>query len=134
DRGIISSRGKQWTGHGVVELLKNERYLGHMIYGQRCSSKYKTKDNPRGKVQVLPRDQWTIIRNTHPAIVSVQVFNAVQDRLKKNRSNTAPTSKNRYALTGLIYCGACGHRMLGQASPRETQIRLLPIHSATWGV
>lgn len=28
---------------------------------------------------------------------------------------TGPTSKYRYALTGLIYCGTCGRRMLGQA-------------------
>ena len=48
---------------------------------------------------------------THEAIVSEEVFNAVQAEMERRAAKHAPPEKNytnRYPFTGLIVCSGCG--------------------------
>jgi len=111
DAGVSSPKGSRWTSTGLSMLLKNERYLGYMVYGQRTSSKYKTAGNPNGKMQMKPRDQWLIVQNTHPPIVTQQEFDAVQAAMTSNTAKTCPNPGGATALSGLLKCGRCGRGM-----------------------
>lgn len=111
DAGVSSPKGSRWTSTGLSMLLKNERYLGYLIYGQRTSSKYKTADNPNGKMQMKPREQWLVVQNTHPPIVSQQEFDAVQELMSRNTTKTCPNPGGATALSGLLKCGHCGRGM-----------------------
>lgn len=109
DRGILSPKGKKWSSRGISTVLKNERYLGYMIYNQRTWSKYREGiHNPRGVIKELPRDQWLIVQNTHPAIIDRETFDAAQDMMKSNTRKTSPNPEKRNALTGILKCGECG--------------------------
>ncbi|WP_436717443.1 recombinase family protein [Roseiconus lacunae] len=113
EQGIKSPKGKQWTSTGVASLLKNERYLGYLVYNQRTSSKYKSNvANPKGRMITLPRDQWTIVENTHPAIIDRETFDRVQERFLSNRRKTQPNPTETTALSGVLQCGGCGSRMI----------------------
>jgi site-specific DNA recombinase len=49
----------------------------------------------------------------HPAIIRREVFQAVQEQLKRNRWSGGPTNRNKYnaLLRGLLKCKACGRSM-----------------------
>ena len=112
DRGILSPKGKKWTATGIASLLKNERYLGYMIYNQRTSSKY----NPKGKMRMNPRSEWVVVQNTHPAIVSQKDFDSVQELMKSNTRKTCPNPGKANALSGMLRCGCCGYGMFADKS------------------
>tara|TARA_R110002073_G_scaffold20209_5_gene72797 strand:- start:2337 stop:3914 length:1578 start_codon:yes stop_codon:yes gene_type:complete len=116
DRGTVSPKGKKWTATGIARLLKNERYLGYLVHNQRTSSKYKNADNPHGRMKTNPREDWTIVKNTHPAIVTQEQFDRVQEIFVENTRKTSPNPGHAFALSGLLRCGACGYGMYADKS------------------
>ncbi|MEM0926437.1 MAG: recombinase family protein [Planctomycetota bacterium] len=111
DQGIKSPKGKAWTSTGIAGVLKNERYLGYMVYNQRTSSKYRDETNPKGRIKTLPRSEWTIVENTHPPIIDRETFDAAQELLKSNTRKTHPNPAELTALSGVLRCGKCGYGM-----------------------
>lgn len=111
DMGVTSPKGKKWSATGIASLLKNERYLGYLVYNQRTQSKYKTKDNHQGKMKTKPREEWVIVQNTHPAIVTQEEFDRVQELFTENTRKTSPNPDHVFALSGLLRCGSCGYGM-----------------------
>lgn len=61
------------------------------------------------------------IKGGVPAIVSEELFEKVQDMLKKNKRNSgrmkAPAP---YLLTGKLFCGHCGSSMVGESGTSQT--------------
>lgn len=53
----------KWYLQAIRTMLCNEIYLGHMVQGRKRESFYEGK-----KQQVLPKSEWTVVRNTHEAI------------------------------------------------------------------
>ncbi|TWU37283.1 recombinase family protein [Novipirellula artificiosorum] len=92
---------------GLRNTLKNRVYLGEFT-----SNKISIIDKKR---VTLPRDQWNIIPNNHEALVSADLFNAVQDQMKTNRKHCSPSEKTGsvFALTGMVTCEHCGHPFHG---------------------
>jgi hypothetical protein len=70
---------------------------------------------------MLPREQWRIVvRDKYPASVSWETFEKVQAMLCGNhaeydRNKTRGVPRDVEALLhGVVYCGACGHKMVVQ--------------------
>ena len=112
DTGVVSPKGKAWTSQGITSMLKNERYLGYLVYNQRSSSKYKDPSNPNCKMRMKPRDEWLIVPNTHPAIVTRDEWDAAQTIMQANTRKTCPNPGRATALSGLLRCGNCGYAMI----------------------
>lgn len=55
------------------------------------------------------------IENSVPAIIDVETFNAVQEKLEKNKTEKQPRRRNKrfYALTGKVVCDCCGGHYVG---------------------
>ena len=117
-KGIILdkrfARYKPWLVQSVKDILRNEVYLGHMVQGRRRSEFYAGRPDKR-----LPRDEWTVVENTHEPIISRGDFNAVQAICAER--NTAyharlgkydHLGKRENILKGLVYCSDCGRTMV----------------------
>ena len=70
---------------------------------------------------MLPREQWrVVVRDKCPAYVSWETFEKIQAMLRDNhaeydRNKTRGTPREGEALLhGIVYCGACGHKMVVQ--------------------
>jgi DNA invertase Pin-like site-specific DNA recombinase len=114
-KGYISSKGKPWSVAGITALLKKPMYAGTFTYGMRQFSKYQPRTSS-GSGQFRAREEWITIPNNHPAIVTQQQFDAVQQQLKLRARHTAPTGKGQgFALSGLLVCGCCGSSMHGDS-------------------
>lgn len=103
-----------WSVGSVFVILQNQAYIGKRIYGVTHKAIYKSPE-----VVKLPEDQWYVIENAHEPIVDGELFDAVQEKLRKNRehreNSMEKTEKGRKTLVdllhGKVYCGDCGYRM-----------------------
>src|SRR5215216_4021808 len=107
------------TVAAVLSVLKNPAYAGAFVYGRTRSIRDAATATPRPKK--LPREQWRIVvRDKYPAYVSWETFETIQARLRDNyaeydRNKTRGIPRDGEALLhGLVYCGACGHKMVVQ--------------------
>ena len=90
-QGVKNQSGKTPTYNFVTGILKNRRYLGE----------YRFKD--------------TVAENVFPILVTPEVFDICQRQLAANQQRPAHFKdvKDKYLLTGKIFCGHCGGHMSG---------------------
>lgn len=113
-RGIPTPMGKStWTVTTIRSILTNEKYKGDALlqktYVVDCIS-HKVKKND-------DRPQY-YVENSHPPIVSKEIFDRVQEEIARRNNKrkvkevgtTTETGKysGKYALTELLICGHCG--------------------------
>ena len=103
-----------WTTSNLRSILTNEKYCGDALlqktFVKDCISK-KSVPNTGQLAKVL-------IQNNHEAIISHEMFDAVQLELARRRAQdgrsrkSAPTGRGKfsgkYALSGLLFCAECG--------------------------
>lgn len=87
----MSNNGRKFTYHFLNWMLNNRRYLGE----------YKFQD--------------TINNEAIPPIVSRELFDKCQHRLNvnKHKAGSFKNNKEKYLLTGKIFCGNCGATISG---------------------
>ena len=93
-----------WNYSTISKILKNEFYLGNTVYGKVINLSYKSK-----KVKFVPREEWKVVANTHKAIISKELFDSVQKKIKLRQK--AKTHKHTWILNGIALCKECGEPM-----------------------
>ncbi|NBI11904.1 recombinase family protein [Colidextribacter sp. OB.20] len=90
--GLRTRKGKPLTVNSIRAVLKNKKYIG--IYH------YDGKEYPDVNF---------------PALINTETFAKVQQMLVQNRKAPARKwTKAEYLLTGKLFCGLCGHTMVGE--------------------
>ena len=99
--GYSPRSGDKWSKTSISNLLKNESYIGWTVFNKRDKKTF-------GK-QFKPKDQRVIIKNTHPPIISEELFNRVQKLIEERQPKNQPAqvTSSSYLLSGLIKCGKC---------------------------
>lgn len=120
EMGIKSPKtGKPFSPHVIHRMLSNPAYTGRTEYGQHATVS-AIEDGRRIK-KYVPAKPGIVIADTHPAIISPEVWQAVRSRsaLAQHRS---PVNTNKYLtnpLAGLIVCAQCGAMMqMGRSAKR----------------
>ena len=105
--GYRTYRGStEWKAGGVVKILKNEKYVGDLVQKKTYTPDYLTHQKKRNTGQVpLVR-----IENHHEPIVSREIWNLAQKRLRQNNRHREGNGghSNRHIFSGKIKCGQCG--------------------------
>jgi site-specific DNA recombinase len=105
-----------WSPSSITAIIKNEVYLGRIIWGV---TKY-TKRNGKYTRKKMPREQWTIKDGAHEPLVSQELFDAANKaHTGRWRPSTVPTKKLSNPLAGVLKCAFCGYTMLYQ--PRKNR-------------
>ena len=104
--GIPSYYGGEWTAKRVYAALKNEKYTGNALLQKAYVTDHLTKKKVVNNGE-LPR---YYAEDTHPAIIDMEQFEAVQRRLAaaNERTNAKGNHASRYPFSGMICCGQCG--------------------------
>ena len=102
-----------WTAITVYGILKNEKYAGDAVlqktYTVDCILHKQVKNNGE-------KDKY-IVYDCHPAIISRDTYNRVQQELARRgsirkRSDKTETEQghyaSKYALSDILICGECG--------------------------
>jgi DNA invertase Pin-like site-specific DNA recombinase len=107
------------TVAAILQVLKNPAYAGAFVYGRNRS--VRTAPSGRASQKRLPREQWRIVvRDRYPAYISWATFETIEAMLRDNyaeydRNKTRGVPREGAALLhGMVYCGACGHKMVVQ--------------------
>ena len=102
--GIKSPRGKDaWHTTTIRSILQNEKYMGDAMLQKSFIEDFLTKKHVINTGQ-LPK---YYVENSHPAIISKDVFNMVQAEMKR-REQGSRASGSGYTFAGRLFCADCG--------------------------
>ncbi|MDA0735477.1 MAG: recombinase family protein [Chloroflexi bacterium] len=92
--GVVSNKSSLST------YLHNRAFIGDRVY-----NKQRHVDTKAIRVN-NPQEEWVIVPDAHQAIVSVELFDKVQEILSQKRHSnfTERTLKSDYLLSGLLWC------------------------------
>lgn len=104
-----------FTKQMIMGILQNEKYSGDSILQKTITV------DPIDKVRKKNEGEapmW-LVENSHPAIITREMFNKTQEELSRRRAITPVSKKtsltstgkySRYALKDVLICGECGTR------------------------
>jgi site-specific DNA recombinase len=95
-----------WNEAMVKRILTSETYIGNLTQNRVTKVNYKVKKRVR-----RPMEDWIVVENTHEAVVSRDMFDAVQERMAKRRYEKRSRSGGEHVLSGLVKCADCGSPM-----------------------
>ena len=91
-KGITNTKGRPITYGTIQHMLSNRRYIGEYAFRE------------------------TVVPDGIPAIVPLDLFERVQEKLEKNRKAPARAkAEEAYLLTTKLFCGHCGTAMNGES-------------------
>ena len=94
-----------WSNSAIANLLENEIYLGNTVNMKHSSRSYKDKRRVEH-----PREECMVFENTHPALITREVWDMVQRVRKNKRRLSKMEEQNKYS--GLVFCADCGSNMV----------------------
>ena len=94
-----------WSDSAIANLLENEIYLGNTV-----NMKYSTKSYKDKRRVEHPREECMVFENTHPALITREIWDIVQRVQKNKRRRTNMDEQNKYS--GLVFCSDCGSNMV----------------------
>ncbi|WP_353681834.1 recombinase family protein [Pelotomaculum sp. PtaB.Bin117] len=114
-QGVKTVTGKEhWDTTTIQKMLKNEKYKGDTLLQKTFTEDYMTGK----KVKNIGQRSRYYVKDSHPAIVSAEVFGKVQEEMAKrarllhNDDGTIESSASKYngkyLLGNLLVCGNCG--------------------------
>lgn len=100
-----------WSAGTVIRMLKNPIYTGVLVQGKETTPSYKVH-----KRITKDESEWSIIEDSHEAIISKIDFDSVQKVLKCD-TRRSPGGKAVGLFSGMIFCGDCGASMVRKTVP-----------------
>ena len=100
------SGSNTWAACTVLQILKQEKYVGDVIQGKT----YTTDSITHKRVVNNGEEDMYVMKDHHEPIVSRELFEEVQDIIR-SRSNSIMTGRRRTKIesfTGRMRCGFCG--------------------------
>ena len=94
---------EEWSVSAIKGILTNEKYCGDVLLQKTFCTDFLTK---KMKVNEGEVPQY-YVENSHPAIVSDEVYEEVQLELERRRK-LGRQHNSQHCFSGRIYCGCCG--------------------------
>ncbi len=101
---IMGKSGIEWKKKAVRYILTNEKYIGDCLWRKSYTENVFPFKKPKNRGEA---EQY-YVSDHHEPIISREVFEAVQELLKKRSEEFGHTEFRKYPLTMKIQCGNCG--------------------------
>lgn len=126
---IPTPKGKSWWDRTTIwAMLKNPAYKGYAAFGKtRTGPRRPQLRTPRGQAKIPRRSGSTYdtdvieqISIAVPAIVSEELFSAVEQQLTENHQRGRERKRGAtYLLQGLLECESCSYAYYGKKVSRS---------------
>lgn len=104
----------------VKDILDNPVYAGKIAFGRHTTEKIEGKRNEFHIIKQTDTEKIIISEGQHEAIVSLEVWEAAQEKRKANAKTKEKLDKeHEYFLSGLLKCPSCGGPMYGIHNGRK---------------
>lgn len=132
-QGISTRTGlTRWRTPTIAALLRNPAYMGQAAFGKSRIEPRRASVRPRRGKPVIPRRPYSVTRKDTqpitiavPALVSEELFAAVQEQLAENKARFRQSRRGaKFLLQGLLVCPQCGYAWCGQARYRGKVLAL----------
>ncbi len=108
--GYEKRAGAGWATNQVQSLLRNERYVGRVVWNRR--EFYRDPVTRKRRARTRPEPEWITATAPELAIVPREVWDAAQERHRAVRRGGQVNGKRKVRLlAGFLRCGACGSAM-----------------------
>ena len=104
----------KWSPGIIYRIIRNQIYIGNTY--KRKSSKKNYRQKKRDYIIQSKRD---IIINTHPAIISKELYKKANEKIKRNNEKINRKKEYHGKLEGIVKCGECGKFMKVSGRKRE---------------
>ena len=95
-------KNQNWTTFTVISILENPVYTGDMVQGKSKTVEHKQQD--------ARSEEYIIVRNTHEAIVSRELFekaNRIRAAVRKEYKCKPINAYSENIFKGLVFCPHC---------------------------
>lgn len=101
--GIKTKHGNAFGANSLNALLKNEKYIGTIIYGRHPYREDGTRNTNEEAADYIR------IEDGLPAIIDKELFAKVQEKMAVNKRQQGgrPPVKRDYPLKGKVFCAKC---------------------------
>lgn len=99
EKPITSEKHSEWNRTSIQYILTNEKYVGDSLVQKR----FTPDELPLKKIRNVGQLPRYYIRNSHPAIISREIFEAVQVLLQQKTISKSTVSS--YPLSQIVKCG-----------------------------
>lgn len=103
EQGVKGTGGSALSPHGVRYILENEVYKGDRMLQKQAPRDFLSKKPDVSRPYIS-----NYLEKDHEAIVSDDVWEAVQEKLKWPQAHTGGKP---HELHGVVFCGCCGAPM-----------------------
>lgn len=118
--GFIGKRGKPFIGKVINDILHNPVYVGKIKYQHR--KEVKVYENGKLKKKRITNNDCELIDGKHEPIISMEQFQAVQERKGKN-VRISPKKELSNVYSGILKCAKCGHSIGRKSDKNPVQDR-----------
>lgn len=95
----------RWHSTMIKYILSNEKYIGDSL----VQKKFTPDELPLRQKRNNGEISQYYIQNSHPAIISKEIYEAVQELLQQRIEQHAPKQKmQKSPLSNIMQCGLCG--------------------------
>lgn len=109
--GAKPHRSSEFTRSSVAKILRNPTYMGKIVWNQKKHIKKGTKGNDKHITIYQPREKWTIVEGRHPAIISQEIYDQVQEIFERRYIPSKNDGTVKSPLVGIVKCANCGNNM-----------------------
>ena len=115
EMGVKNKRRKvEWHDHGVMGIIKNEKYKGDILLGKT----FTVDPISKRRLANMGEEDRYYIRDHHEPIVSREVWDKADEiRLKRVKPRLMENTGNRerytrqFIFSSMLECGYCGHKL-----------------------
>ena len=115
EMGVKNKLGKvEWHDHGVMGIIKNEKYKGDILLGKT----FTVDPISKRRLANMGEEDRYYIRDHHEPIVSREVWDKADEiRLKRVKPRLMENTGNRerytrqFTFSSMLECGYCGHKL-----------------------
>ena len=100
----ITNITNTWRHTTIKRILTNPIYIGMVVQNKRKKISYKSK-----KMISLPKEQHTVTKDHHPAIIDIDTWNTVQSMFKNHIGEKI--KEEDPLLKSLLHCYHCHNKL-----------------------
>lgn len=104
----------KWSPGIIYRIIRNQIYIGNTYRRKSTKKIYRQK-----KREYIIQSKRDIILNTHPAIISKELYKKANEKIKRNHEKINRKKEYHGKLEGVVRCGECGNFMKISGRKRE---------------